>query len=213
MNKTMNDVDLSGLMKKALDRYAIGVHYDNLIKAKEQYFGVTGRVIDDDEDYESRMNFFNDWYLLQFTPESKKNILMKDYLLDKKIDKDILKAFLNVNFSIFEYRGEGFFGGLYLYDILHKKKVALCKGHHRPGLLKDDLFIGRVIYINRDAYLLANVSMLPKEIKKILFKESRNIRKFKSSSVEVDFLMKLETLKTKWKRYGHIQADKIFTFR
>ena len=53
-------------LDNALREYTSGKHYQTLLQAREQYFSMTGEIFDDDDDYDARMNGFNDWYLLQF---------------------------------------------------------------------------------------------------------------------------------------------------
>lgn len=53
-------------LERALMQYTSGNHYDDLLKAKEIYFSLTGKINEDDEDYELRMNSFNEWYLFHY---------------------------------------------------------------------------------------------------------------------------------------------------
>ncbi|MCR9206212.1 MAG: hypothetical protein NXH75_16640, partial [Halobacteriovoraceae bacterium] len=54
------------LLEKVLTYYSTGDYYQSLLKAKEDYFIKTGKAFEEDEDYESRMASFNDWYVLQY---------------------------------------------------------------------------------------------------------------------------------------------------
>ena len=60
--------------------------------------------------------------------------------------------------------------------------------------------------------MLDDVSVLPVEIKSTLVKESKKVRKLQDKKRDLQFLMTVEKLKTKWRRYGHIEAKKIFQF-
>ena len=67
-------------LDQAMKEYMTGNHYDTLIEAKSEYFVLTGQANEDDDDYEARMNSFNDWYILQFMSKRNTRTVIKDYL-------------------------------------------------------------------------------------------------------------------------------------
>ena len=79
-------------------------------------------------------------------------------------------------------------------------------------LIKDDIFIARTIEFEGSVYLLNDISVLPQDVRSILVKESKKVRKLQDKSRDLQFLMAVEKLKTKWRRYGHIDPKKIFQF-
>jgi len=199
-------------LEKAREKYTSGVHYETLIEARKEYFEITGQVNEEDDDYESRMNAFNDWYLLQFVSRRGTRTVIKEYLTQNTIEDNVSKSLLTLNHSIFEFGDMNFSKKLILKDILHDNKIKLPITHPQLGLIKSDLFIGRVITYNEENYLLSGLCTLPKQVKSIIAKECKKIRKLKDPMREVEFLLKLESLKTKWRRYGHIDVTKIFIF-
>lgn len=199
-------------LEAALSEYTSGIHYETLIEAKNHYFSLTGQINDEDDDYEIRMDSFNDWYILQFISHRGTRTVIKDYLTKKNIDDVISKSLLNVNHSLFEFIGESMRKEVVLLDILHNKKCALASGHARPGLLKKDIFVGRILGHAKQNFLMNGMCVLPNEIKPILKKQSKKVRKLKDISKELEFLLQLEAMKTKWTRYGHIEAAKFFLF-
>lgn len=200
-------------LNKALEMYSTGENYETMLEAKEEYFEVTGKANEDDDDYENRMNSFNDWYLLQFISKKSNQTIIKDYMFACGVGGRIAECFNNVSYSLFEFLGENFRGSFALKDILHNKKIILPKNHPNPSLLKNDLFVGRVLDYENKTYLMNGVCLLPNEIKSILKKECKRVRKFKDPSEELRFLLQVESLKTKWNRYGHVDATKIFVFQ
>jgi hypothetical protein len=199
-------------LEKALIQYTSGSYYKRLIEAKNEYFNLTGQVNEDDEDYELRMKSFNDWYIFQFTSKSSEKTVISDYILENSLNKGIDSCFQKLNYSLFEYCGKTFRGHSYFKDILHSCKFNLSKEGNLPGLLKDDLFIGRSLRLDENVYLLPGLCILPREVKGVLKKESKKVRKLQDLKKETAFLLKVESLKTKWVRYGHIKPDKIFSF-
>ena len=197
---------------KALDIYTQGPHYETLLEAKKEYFSITGQANDDDDDFEARMNSFNEWYVLQFISMRGTRTVISDYLINNPVDDFLAKSLSGVNYSLFEYVGKNFRGFDVLYDMLHDKKIALPKGESLPSIIKDDIFVGRVLTYENQNYLMRGLCVIPKDVRGILKKECKRVRKLKNPGEELKFLLKIESFKTKWIRYGHVDATKIFKF-
>ncbi len=198
-------------IEKMLTTYTQGEYFERLKQAKEAYIALTGKLDEDKDEFESRMNCFNEWYLFQWKDESGKKIV-EDYIRREQLDEDLSQAFLNVNHSLLEFSKTNFRKQIVLLDILHDEKVNLAKGHRHIGLVEDDLFIGRVIRYKSENYLLHGVCTLPQSIRSILKKQSKKVRKMNSFEEELKFLLSLESLKTKSMHYQHIEPSKIFVF-
>jgi len=207
----MNEL-LKENFEKALSIYTTGVHYETLLEAKKEYFEITGQANDDDDDFEARMNSFNEWYVLQFISKRGTRTVISDYLMNNQVDDNLARSLSSVNYSIFEYVGKSFRGADVLFDMLHDKKIKLTKAASLPSIIKDDIFVGRIITYGDDHYLLTGLCVIPKDVRAILKKECKRVRKLKNPNEELKFLLKVESFKTKWIRYGHVDATKIFKF-
>ena len=197
---------------KALGIYTLGVHYDTLLEAKKEYFTITGQANDDDDDFEARMSSFNEWYVLQFISQRGTRTVISDYLINNPVDDFLAKSLSGVKYSLFEYGGKSFRGFDTLIDMLHDKKITLPKGESLPSIIEDDIFVGRVLTYENQSYLMSGLSVIPKDVRGILKKECKKVRKLKNPNEELKFLLKVESFKTKWVRYGHVDATKIFKF-
>ena len=51
------------------------------------------------------------------------------------------------------------------------------------------------------------------KLENIIKKQVKKVRKLKEPENEKAFLLGLENLKTKWQRFGHVDASKIFVFK
>ena len=72
-------------LEKALEKYTRDNYRDVLIGAKNDFFKITGNINEEDDDYDLRMNSFNDWYLTQFClPDEKRSPLM-DYIFSSNL--------------------------------------------------------------------------------------------------------------------------------
>jgi hypothetical protein len=198
-------------IEKMLQIYTHGQYFDLMKAAKERYVELTGKLDEDKEEFESRMNCFNEWYLFQWK-NAEGGKLIEDYLRRETVDAEISKAFLNLNHSLFEFVKTSFKGQIVLQDILHNEKIVLHKDHVTIGLVEDDIFIGRTLKYQNEHMLLRGICTLPESVKKSLRKQSRKVRGMNSFEEELRFLLSLEQLKTRSMHYQHIEPSKIFVF-
>ncbi len=204
--------EVQSCLDRILVEYTRGHHLESLIEAKKEYFELTGTLTEEDDEYESRMNAFNDWYLFQYLSKRKTKTVVKDFLEKNQIEDKVAKSLLSVNHSLFEFKKINFFKRIVLEDVLHGKTITLPKDGLTIGIVKGDMFTGRLLNFESNYYLLKGVCIYPESVKNILRKESKKIRKLKDPNQEHSFLLKLEQLKTKSLRYGHIDMTKIFVF-
>ena len=198
-------------LETALNDYSQGKYYNIMLKAKKLYFELAGSIDDSEQDYENKMNCFNDWYLLQYPLPGKKVTAMENYLKSHALNEEILHAFKNFCHSIFQYQGKSLRGYFSIKDLWNKKKAILSKNTPLP-LLKNDFFIGRIIPWQDGNYLMKGRSLLPAESWPIIKKQMRSIIKSQQNNGKNEFLFKLESLNTRYKRYGHVNVAKIFVF-
>jgi hypothetical protein len=200
-------------LERMLDIYTKEEYYETLLSAKTTYFASTGQANEDDDDYESRMSAFNDWYLLQFKSGALNNTTpLEDYLSKNALPEDVTTALSEFNHGLFEYQGKGIMGGHVLKDLLHNEKIVLSKDHPSLSMVKGEFFIGRTLNYNHEAYLMNGLCILPQESKSICKKEAKKVKKLKDSKEDENFLLFTESLKTKWQRYGHVDVERIFIF-
>ena len=66
-------------LDKVLSLYTQGPHFDELKDAKDKYFTLTGKLDEDKDEFESRMNCFNDWYIFHYRPGNGSKVI-EDYI-------------------------------------------------------------------------------------------------------------------------------------
>jgi hypothetical protein len=198
-------------LDKVLSLYTQGNTLNDLKEAKEKYFSLTGKLDEDKDEFESRMNSFNDWYIFQYRQKDGSKVI-EDYIRNHQLDEEISQALLNVNHSLFEFTRSSFRKQIILRDILHDEKIVLKKDHPVISLMDGDIFTGRVIKFKGENYLLRGVCILPQGVKSILKKQSKRVRKLNNFEEELQYLLHLESLKTKAMHYAHIDPAKIFIF-
>lgn len=198
-------------LDKVLNLYTQGQFFEDLKTAKEKYFSITGKLDEDKEEFESRMNSFNDWYIFQYRHEDGSKVI-EEYIRNNPMDEEIAQSLLNVNHSLFEFTKSSFRKQIVLVDMLHNEKIVLKKDHPTISLMEGDIFTGRVIKYHGESYLLRGVCTLPQGVKSLLKKQAKKVRKLNSFEEELKFLLHLESLKTKAMHYSHIDPTKIFIF-
>jgi hypothetical protein len=180
-------------------------------KAVEIYTEKTGRMDEESQEYESRMNTFNDWFIFNYRKDGGKRII-DQYITDEKIDEELANALTKSNYSVFLFHKINFRKQIVIKDILHKEKFILAKDSEHLALVENDLFVGRAINYQNNYYLLNGVCTLPQDILSVLKKESKKILKENDAQAEEDFLLNIEALKTKSLHYGHLDSAKVFKF-
>ncbi len=198
-------------LDKVLNIYTKGDFFTDLKNAKDKYFSITGKLDEDKEEFESRMNCFNDWYIFQYRHDDGSKVI-EEYIRSSQLEEELSQAMLNVNHSLFEFNKISFRKQIVLNDILHDEKITLAKSHPNISLMEGDVFTGRVMKYNGEYYLLRGICTLPRGVTSILKKQSKKVRKANSFEEELCFLLQLESLKTKAMHYSHIDPAKIFIF-
>lgn len=199
-------------IEKILEEYTQGDRYELLKKAKDIYTDLTGKIDEESDEYELRMNSFNDWYIFNFRRENDRRII-DDYIFEHKIEDELAKSFHNINYSLFSFAKTNLKKQIVLKDVLHDKKIALSKSVKHFGMVQDDLFVGRTFEYEGEVFLLKGMCPLPGNVLGNLKKQAKKIRKLNSQEEEQQFLLDLERLKTKSLNYSHIDANKIFVFK
>ena len=197
-------------LDRALTHYTSGRYYERLLEAKDEYFSLTGQVNEDDEDYEL-YELFNDWYIFQFVSKLSNRAAIFDYIDENELDETLISSLMEMNYSLFEYCGRSFRGFCSFKDILHNYKFVLPKKVIRRDFLRKTFLLGELLS-GRKIITCFRFMPFPKEIRGKLVKQSKKLRKLNDRKKEIDFLLKVESLKTKWVRYGHIKPDRIFSF-
>lgn len=194
---------------KILSVYTSDQYYDELKAAKDSFITRTGKIDEESEEYESRMNSFNHWYIFDYEREDGSHFIDK-YL--EKNSNDLALSLKNINYSLFLFKKINFRKQIIINDILHSEKFILAKDNGTLPLVEDDLFLGRAVNYNEQWYLLNGIVTLPREVYSVLKKESKKVRKLNNSVEELGFLLNLERLKNRSLQYGHVDSSKIFNF-
>ena len=194
-----------------LHKFSQDEFYERLKEAKKKYFKIAGVVNEEDDEYESKMNLFNDWYLFHFLETGLNSSYVNAYLKSVKLDQELDRSLRNVNYSLYQLISRKQ-DKIKIKDHFSNIKFTLAQDNGPIGCVDGDVFIGRTLSIDNSFYLLKGMCILPKGIENVLKRRVKKIRRLKDPNLQYDFLLQLESLKIKWLRYGHIEAEKIFNF-
>ena len=183
----------------------------HLMRAKDIYFEQTGMIDEDAEDFEHRMNNFYEWFTFDFEYEEGKTIISR-YLDENSVEKEVLNALADMNFSIFEFVKVNYKKQTILKDILHNKKITLARDHIELSMFPGDIFVCRFANFDGSLYMLRGTTSITSGAKSKISKQAKKIRRYADPKDELNFLMQVKFLQIKSQRYAHISADKVFEF-
>ena len=184
-----------------------------LSDAQKEYFKLTGSVNEDDDDYESKMNLFHDWYVLNFIPLDTGKKILSSYIDSSSINNEVGKAINStVNYSLFKYNGLKSQGRNLVLDLINKEKYQFLSDIEFPAIVKGDIFVGRSISLNQQNILFKGVCILPKEISSTLLEKIINKLKMSEGRDRISSLLRLEFFTFKFARYKHLSAEQVFKY-
>ncbi len=202
---------ISQHLQKALELFSQGEFYHSLLNAKEEYFATTGKINEDEELFEQKMNLFNDWYLFNYHIEHKEKSPIEIYAENLE-DKDLAAALTKVKFSVFEYTKNTLKAEPVLKDEIWGTKYTLKKEGAGPGIVKGDLFITGVFTYQNSTELTDGLCLLPVRAASGIRKQCKKIYKLGDEKRIQSFLLDLIKLTNKSSNYSHVDASKIFVF-
>lgn len=195
----------------ALNFYSKDQRLKLLEKAKAQFFELCGKAEEEDENFELKMNGFNDWFLFQSQASGEPSPFEVFVLQDERYNKNQdLKQIKNVLFhSLFEYRGKSFTGLHVFYDFFYKKKYKFKELNHLLFLDKE-LLTARIVVSEKGVFFLQGFCLLPYSLKSLLLKQVKRMLKVNAVKENQKYLLNLEKLKTKMKHFQHVEPKEIF---
>lgn len=207
----MND-NLQDHIDKALSSFFEDQNnLDSILEAKNTYFSLTGIADDAQPDYEARMQNFNEWFLFDYIPGNRHVPYITEYFkTNNEIEEPIKSSLSNVTYSVYEYNKKAFSNNILLKDLVRNEKYVLRPENFQAGVLPNEVFAGRVLRFDGDTYLLNGIRYIPKEVKNLVIKEAKKIRKLGNPLEEKNFVFKLERSKTKCHQYSHMDPISIF---
>ncbi|MBT3225920.1 MAG: hypothetical protein HOE30_02005 [Deltaproteobacteria bacterium] len=185
-----------------------------LISAKEEYFTITGKIGESDNEFGNRMNAFLLWFLFDFRLASTQTTPIDHYLAHLKDTKTggdltILRSQKDHVHSLFFFVKEKQ-DMVIIKDIFTGLKYNISDSRILIGHDKNALFETRLFEIDGTHYFANFFIHHPINVRKGIKRRLKQIKKNKESLKP--FLMKLHAYQTKWRRYRNIDIKSIYHF-
>ena len=205
-------------LQEYLDRilavYSKGDFYDEVKRAREEFFNQVGQVAEGSEKFESQMNAFLDWYLYDRPLEKSEICPVKMFVFDhlKNVPSDqheIYHDLTKSNHSIFEMlKVKG--SDVYLKDLFSGEKYIVEDSDINLGFTKGDVFEGRLIRF-KDRLVFGNSFVFhPKEVKSFINKEIKKVKSLEPKA-HLKLMHRLAMMRIKADQYSHIDVTHIYT--
>jgi hypothetical protein len=184
-----------------------------LVRAREQWAEAAGRVFDDDPLYEERAAAFLEWYALE-RPGADKRVPAQRFLAEERLedlDGRWVAALFASHRSLFEVR-ELRDGAIRLEDLLGGGAFEVVERRKLPGVAEGEILEARVVadIVAPPAVLLTRALQFhPREAAAEIRRLAARARA--DGEPRAETLFRLQRLRLKALRYGHVAAEKIYS--
>lgn len=204
--------------KKYLDRlieFATSPKYqEELIRAKDHYNKIPGRVHDDEPSFENRMNLFINWYIFDWIITDERITFVDLFFRENEstlVDEEN-KIFSDLRYtlhSLFILEKRVSKEHILLIDLFDGERLDILDTSESLGIEEEDLFEARIIPVNAKIIFAPGFCIHPIEIIPDLKKIIKRI-KFWTPDERFTFIQKLSSMKLKMDRYKHLSIDEIY---
>ena len=206
------------LDKKFIDRlieYATSPNYqEELIRAKDYYNKIPGKVHDDEPSFENRMNLFINWYIFDWIITEERITFVELFYRENEttFNDEELRIYSDLRYtlhSLFILEKRIKKEDVFLSDIFNNSQYDIFDSNENLGIEEDDLFEARIIPYNNQLLFAPGFCIHPLEI----ITEIKKFIKKNNCWTKEDrflFIQKLSAMKLKMDRYKHLSIDEIY---
>jgi hypothetical protein len=207
-------MNIKGFLDRILHAYSEGVYYDQVKRAKEEFFSKAGRVAEGSENFDAQMDAFLDWYLFDRPLDKVEICPVKMFVVEhaEKLPADELKIFQGMTksrhslFELLKVRNND----VYVKDLFDSEKYIVEESEINKGFTKGDIFEGRLIHFGDRLVFGSSFVFHPREVKSFISKEIKKI-KYLDDKQHLKLLHRLATMRLKVEQYPHIAVEHIYT--
>lgn len=181
---------------------------DDILKSKEEFWKLTGRVHGDEPSYEMRLHAFFEWYIFDRKTDGK--TIFEAFLSENSAEENIYKDFQKNVHSIFLVKSITP-GGMRIVDLFTKEPYFLKGEDASLGFYRNAVFEGRMFSYNGAFYLAPSLCFHPKDSKEIIKYILKKARKDGESDI-LPLINKLSLMNLKWETYRNIKVKDIYKF-
>lgn len=202
------------LIDKILSVFVSDDYREELIHAKNQFFGTIGAIDETTEHYETRMAQFYDWYfftreLTGFgkTPLQSCHMIRElRFSIEEQQQIEVLKQVRHSIFEFIKIKDHD----VYLKDLMANQKVIVKKSPWIFGFDPDELFEVRLIPDKNTFIFTKGFCFHPEFAKKYILSEIKKYRKDPDLDKE-EFYLRLNRMRYKYEQYKHVKPELIYS--
>ncbi|HLB05915.1 MAG TPA: hypothetical protein VJL62_04290 [Thermodesulfobacteriota bacterium] len=185
---------------------------DDILKAKEEFWKLTGKMYGDEPSFEMRISAFFDWYV--FDKKINGATPLGTFLAEESEgyegEKEIYQDFLNNIHSIFIVKSITS-DAMKIRD-LFTKSIYFLNGEDAPlGFYKNAVFEGRIFHYKDGLSLSPALCFHPKDSKRIINYILNMARKAGETNI-LPLIHRLSHMNLKWETYRNIKVKDIYKF-
>jgi len=205
--------DISKYIERLIEFSTKGAFLKEMEKAKNEFFHPDAHVFEDDRVFERRMALFFDWYVFDRKLKDGKTplTLYIDEHASKMSPEDnaAFQGFLKYNHSLFEVLSNTK-KIIIVKDLFTKKRHSIHEEENPLFFQKRLLLEARIIPLKDKEYFSGAFCFHPPEVKKLLSKELKKLRKSKIKDTW-PLLRKFFLIAIRWERYRHVDPYRIYS--
>jgi hypothetical protein len=193
-------------LEQVIEEFTTGEYYREVFNAKEEYFEKTGKVFEDDPEFEQRMHIFIDWYLFDRDLPGVDLPPIKYYFRKNKDlfsneDLNIYKDLCATIHSIFRLKRLAFFSdGLVVVDLFSGQSYKVNDPNLNWGFTKGDIFEARVIPFKGTCEFSRGFCFHPGEMEGFILGEIKKVR-YHEKKRQTKLILQLSAMKLKHNRF------------
>lgn len=200
-------------LDQVLKRYSEGNFYEEVKRAKAEFFERVGQVGEGSDRFESQMKAFVDWYLFDRPLDKSEISPVKMFVFDHKaeLSEEDFQIFSNLTktlHSLFELLKVKDCD-VYVKDLFSGEKYIVEDSDVHAGFNKGDIFEGRLIFF-KDRYVFGNAfTFHPSQVRSFIGKQIKKIRSLDHAH-HLKLMHQLATMRLKAEQYSHIDVKHIY---
>lgn len=207
-------MNLEPYISEILEAYGRGSYYDEIKRAKEDYFTRAFKVAEGSNSYESELNLFFDWFIFERNLEREElppirlftNGETKEQPEDKKKVFAALGSSFSSVFELLKIKDDE----AVIKDLFDKETYVIEEIDNPKIFQKNDIFQARLVPLD-DKILFSTAFLFhPKEAKSYLKKEIKKIKNLKGEHKK-ELMLRLALMKHRSEQYPHIDVSHIYS--
>jgi hypothetical protein len=200
--------------ERILEEFSTAKYRQEIEKAKQEFFALSGVVHEDNPLHFERINLFLDWYIYE-RKLNEEDLSPAQFFYDRnagkfsKEDGVFYKALLNSISTLFLVKSK-MSTYIKVKDMFAGDVYKVNDSNFIDLVNKGDIFQGRLISVDQDRIFSSGFCFHDQDARTYIDAEIKKIRNL-PRDYHYSFMMKLALMKVKSKEYDHVPIKDIYT--